>query len=486
MGNSAYLKKYVENHPNNKMAWYLLGKEYEANGQAGKAHYCYIQAGNVYEAFESSKIPLPEEVLAGYKEGLLQESHRKEKRSRFLRKLSLALLIALLVWIPSAHAPGDRQAAVPVNAADAGAGDDADLGEASAEAQKPAGDEAGEGAPAGTPAFSEPAFTAIGFGGDPAGTQAEALGGLLALQRQTAVPLLHAAALGMEQAGDWLVWSDDLPVAFGLEQSPADGRTALQAYDARACECAPPDSAALQERARQWIPQQESLGVLASAMIHYKQANGVWPASLQDLVGPYPDNWIAGTDPTMVRAFKPLLAQLKREGTGATGNANAQEVLAEGMAPGQRPFFAEPYEIIVDTKTHTLAVVSGNVLIRSYPVGLGGSRTPEGTFVISEKVINPNGRDSGEFGSRGMQLSDTNYAIHGTNEPDSIGKDESLGCIRMGKKDVEELFDLVPKGTRVRIGKGILPKLKNVPAERFALGDRQDQTNPHRTYHWLN
>lgn len=188
MGNSAYLKKYVENHPNNKMAWYLLGKEYEANGQAGKAHYCYIQAGNVYEAFESSKIPLPEEVLAGYKEGLLQESHRKEKRSRFLRKLSLALLIALLVWIPSAHAPGDRQAAVPVNAADAGAGDDADLGEASAEAQKPAGDEAGEGAPAGTPAFSEPAFTAIGFGGDPAGTQAEALGGLLALQRQTAVP----------------------------------------------------------------------------------------------------------------------------------------------------------------------------------------------------------------------------------------------------------------------------------------------------------
>ncbi|GJM84202.1 hypothetical protein HMSSN139_66980 [Paenibacillus sp. HMSSN-139] len=70
-------------------------------------------------------------------------------------------------------------------------------------------------------------------------------------------------------------------------------------------------------------------------------------------------------------------------------------------------------------------------------------------------MVNPNGKDDGEFGSRGMQLSDTNYAIHGTNEPDSIGKDESLGCIRMGKKDVEELFDLVPKGTKVKIGKGI-------------------------------
>ncbi|MEG6590873.1 L,D-transpeptidase, partial [Paenibacillus barengoltzii] len=136
------------------MAWYLLGKEYEASGQAGKARYCYIQAGNVYEAFESSKIPLPEEVLAGYKEGLLQESHRKEKRSRFLRKLSLALLLALLMWIPSAaHAPGDRQAAVPVHAVDAGAGDDADHEEASEKPLKPAGDEAGGGAPAGTPAF---------------------------------------------------------------------------------------------------------------------------------------------------------------------------------------------------------------------------------------------------------------------------------------------------------------------------------------------
>jgi len=180
------------------------------------------------------------------------------------------------------------------------------------------------------------------------------------------------------------------------------------------------------------------------------------------------------------------LAQLKNKGIAATGKENETEVLAEGMAPGQRPYFAEPYEIIVDTQAHVLAVVSGNVIVRSYPVGLGGDKTPEGTFAISEKVMNPNGRDNGEFGSRGMQLSDTNYAIHGTNEPDSIGKDESLGCIRMGKKDVEELFDLVPKGTKVEIGKGILPKLKNVPAERFALGDRQDQTNPHRTYHWLD
>ncbi len=66
---------------------------------------------------------------------------------------------------------------------------------------------------------------------------------------------------------------------------------------------------------------------------------------------------------------------------------------------------------------------------------------------LRDKVVNPNGRSNGEFGTRGMQLSDTNYAIHGTNEPDSIGLDESLGCVRMNTADVEELFALAPQGT---------------------------------------
>ncbi|MGG6314559.1 L,D-transpeptidase family protein [Paenibacillus macerans] len=477
MGNSAYLKKYVENHPNNKMAWYLLGKEYEASGQEGKAHYCYIQAGNVYEAFESSKIPVPEEVLSGYKAGLVKETHRREKRGSFLRKFGLALLIALVMWIPSAHAPGDREAA-PASAQTIGAPE-------SVEEPGAAGDE--RPVPPETPPVAKgPVFTAIGYAAGETGAPAEALAGLLALQQQTGGAPLEAGVLGMERVGNWLVWSDDMPVVFGLEQLRDAGRTTLQAYDPAACDCTPPDPSELKAAAKQWIPRQESLGVLASAMLHYKQAKGAWPSRLQELAGPFPDNWIAGTDPVMEGAFGPLLKQLQSAGSAAAEQAGGViPALAEGMAPGGRPYFTEPFEILVDTKAHVLAVVSGKKLVRSYAVGLGGDRTPEGNFVISEKVINPNGKDNGEFGSRGMQLSDTNYAIHGTNEPDSIGKDDSQGCIRMGKKDVEELFDLVPKGTKVTIGKGILPTLESVPKERFALGHRQDQTNPHRTYHWL-
>lgn len=482
MGDLAYLKKYVEDHPNNKMAWYLLGKEYEASGQEGKAHYCYIQAGNIYEAFEASKMPSPEEVLPGYEAGLAEEKHRRQKRSGFVRKLALALLLLLLIRIPSAHAPGDEQVVqAPVSPPAA---------EVPVEVPPNVEDPPEPDEPSAPPVVIRgPVFTATGYGGGSDQRQQAGLSSLLALQQQIGMSLPYAVVLGMEPLENYLVWTKEMPVVVALEEDAGSGQTTLQSYDREACLCTPPDPSNLQAAAATWIPEQESLGVLRSAMLHYKQAKGQWPESLKTLAGSYPNNWIAGTDEVMEQAFEPLLAQLEGPASGEGQPETAEEasaILASGMAPGQPPYFSEPLEIIVDTDNYKLAVVSGDKLIRSYTVGLGGERTPEGTYAISEKVVNPNGRDNGEFGSRGMQLSDTNYAIHGTNEPDSIGKDESLGCIRMTKKDVEELFDLVAKGTKVTIGKGILPTLESVPKERFALGHRQDQTNPHRIYRWLD
>jgi uncharacterized protein involved in propanediol utilization len=50
-----------------------------------------------------------------------------------------------------------------------------------------------------------------------------------------------------------------------------------------------------------------------------------------------------------------------------------------------------------------------------------------------------------------MGLSTKGYGIHGTNEPNSIGKAASHGCIRMSKADLEELFALVEIGDAVEI-----------------------------------
>jgi lipoprotein-anchoring transpeptidase ErfK/SrfK len=59
------------------------------------------------------------------------------------------------------------------------------------------------------------------------------------------------------------------------------------------------------------------------------------------------------------------------------------------------------------------------------------------------------------LGARGMYLwqgnKDTLYRIHGTNEPWTIGKSVSSGCIRMINQDVIDLYDRVPLGTVVKV-----------------------------------
>jgi len=50
-----------------------------------------------------------------------------------------------------------------------------------------------------------------------------------------------------------------------------------------------------------------------------------------------------------------------------------------------------------------------------------------------------------------MSLSKEHYGIHGTNDPSSIGKAVSRGCVRMYNQDVLQLASIVPNGTPVSI-----------------------------------
>ncbi|MNO03947.1 hypothetical protein D3C81_2248080 [compost metagenome] len=56
----------------------------------------------------------------------------------------------------------------------------------------------------------------------------------------------------------------------------------------------------------------------------------------------------------------------------------------------------------------------------------------------------------------------------------------------MKREDVEELFAMVPMGTKVQISKGVLPDELLLPEERFPSGTPLNQTNPNKVYHWLN
>jgi lipoprotein-anchoring transpeptidase ErfK/SrfK len=107
------------------------------------------------------------------------------------------------------------------------------------------------------------------------------------------------------------------------------------------------------------------------------------------------------------------------------------------------------YSITVNRNDKRLDLFRDDALFKSYPVAVGSllTPTPPGTFRIINKSRNP----GGPYGTRWMGLSKPHIGIHGTNNPSSIGQPASHGCIRMQNHDVEELYDLVPIGTAVKI-----------------------------------
>jgi len=118
--------------------------------------------------------------------------------------------------------------------------------------------------------------------------------------------------------------------------------------------------------------------------------------------------------------------------------------------------------IVVSLADRRLALLEDGVVARVYPVAVGKDTTPSptGTFTIVTRVTDPTYYHNGKVipagpespvGTRWMGLSQKGYGIHGTNEPRSIGKAASHGCIRMGRRDLEALFAQVRAGDVVEI-----------------------------------
>ncbi|QRM55693.1 L,D-transpeptidase [Sinorhizobium sp. BG8] len=144
----------------------------------------------------------------------------------------------------------------------------------------------------------------------------------------------------------------------------------------------------------------------------------------------------------------------------------ARELVAfkERVAPGT---------IIVVNSERRLYHVLGNGIAMKYAVSVGregfiwtGSNTvsrkaewptwnpPEEMRAREAKKghnlpVTMKGGIDNPLGSRAMYLGSTIYRIHGTNQPSSLGKAMSSGCIRMANEDVEHLYAQVTVGTKV-------------------------------------
>jgi lipoprotein-anchoring transpeptidase ErfK/SrfK len=129
-----------------------------------------------------------------------------------------------------------------------------------------------------------------------------------------------------------------------------------------------------------------------------------------------------------------------------------------------------PGTIVINTRERRLyLVLDGEVAIR-YPVGVGrAGRQWQGRAVIDGAHIEPawaptpeikrdnpslpdvipGGSPGNPMGARALTLSGGEYAIHGTNRPETVGTYASYGCIRMFNEDIIDLFSRVRLGTEV-------------------------------------
>lgn len=129
--------------------------------------------------------------------------------------------------------------------------------------------------------------------------------------------------------------------------------------------------------------------------------------------------------------------------------------------------------IVIDTSARFLYLVEGNGFAKRYGVGVGREGFEwSGTQKISRKAEWPDWRPPEEMrarerrkgrelpvvmaggpnnplGARALYLGSTLYRIHGTNQPHTIGKAMSSGCIRMRNEDVTDLYSRVKIGTKV-------------------------------------
>lgn len=121
-----------------------------------------------------------------------------------------------------------------------------------------------------------------------------------------------------------------------------------------------------------------------------------------------------------------------------------------------------PFNIFVDKSQNVLILKSNEEVIKTYLVSTGANNiTPVGTFKIVNKLENPTWFKDGAvvpanspeniLGSRWLGFNLAGYGIHGTTDPQSLGRQVTQGCVRLANADVEELYTIVPVGTEVAI-----------------------------------
>jgi len=138
-------------------------------------------------------------------------------------------------------------------------------------------------------------------------------------------------------------------------------------------------------------------------------------------------------------------------------------ISGDKIFPGKKiKVWSAPLNIVVDKSQNILMLKSDDEIIKTYVVSTGANNsTPVGTFKVVNKLQNPTwfkagavvpaGSSDNVLGTRWMGFDLAGYGIHGTVDPQNLGKQVTQGCVRMANADVEELYIIIPVGTEVTI-----------------------------------
>ncbi|MDP4022566.1 L,D-transpeptidase [Methylobacterium sp. NEAU 140] len=204
------------------------------------------------------------------------------------------------------------------------------------------------------------------------------------------------------------------------------------------------------------------LGVCVLAAAPARAANSYDPFGASDAEDYYSAQGQYGYQGTYAPGYAPGYGQ----GVQAAPQAQVQPIPRELVA------FNAPYApgtIVVSTAERRLYLVLGNGEALRYGVGVGRPGfTWSGVKTITAKREWPSwvppkamlarrpdlprymaGGVENPLGARAMYIGSTEYRIHGSNEPDTIGQAVSSGCIRMTNEDVTDLYDRVKVGAKV-------------------------------------
>lgn len=118
--------------------------------------------------------------------------------------------------------------------------------------------------------------------------------------------------------------------------------------------------------------------------------------------------------------------------------------------------------VLVSIADRKLALLEDGRVVKVYRVAVGAeaSPSPSGEFEIVNRITNPTyyhphvvipASEESPIGTRWVGLNRKGYGIHGTNEPRSIGRAASHGCIRMSNRDIAQFFNRVRVGDLVEI-----------------------------------